>query len=269
MSENSGGPVPDAALGEPHTHDVVQRELNWHSLRLGRIGSTSAKRVLGAMSTRARLVDQLRYELDLREQMRIALDMQIEQERGDKDVPESVWEAGDRAFEEFREYIGPELNVRALKWGRQMEPRALQAAQLRHDMEFTFPGALEREIVAGSGDDEVRVPLIVSPDAMAGRVPVEVKCPLNEENHVQTFVDGPWEQHGPQLTMHALVAGTNEVLFVSFDPRTNDVPMLYTAMVAIPQEAIDRLRDGCVEIWRHVLKGTSPLDQPAEVPKLF
>lgn len=243
-------------------NDLVQRTLNWHAQRLGNITSTAAKRVLGGPRGKDTLVKRLRFELDLRERMSVAI---------------SSGEGLDEIMDEFREYIGPELNVPALKWGRTMEPRGLQAAQLRFDCEFQFPGSIEHAIPVTPqyrpvrSHEDVRVCTVAtSPDAMWDRVPVECKCPYNEAVHEKVFVDGPWQEHGPQLTMHALVAGVNEVLFISFDPRANNVPMLYTERVVVPQTEIDWLRDGCIEVWRHVVEGTSPLDNDdSAIPRLF
>lgn len=251
LDRGDEGDFEEVAVYE--AHDVIQRSLNWHAARLGRISSSKAKRVLGSTRTQAKLVEDLRYELELRERIWDAI----------HDRDDSTEAA--KALEEFRAYVGPELNVRALTWGRQMEGRALEGAQLRYDAEFEFPGVLELFMDTFG----LHVPLVTSPDAMWGSIPVEVKCPLNEDVHVRYCLDGPWNEHGPQLTMHALVTGSPSVLFVSFDPRTNEVPMLYTKLVPIPANDVERLREGCKKVWRHVMEGTSPTDAPSEIPKLF
>lgn len=261
------------------THDVLQRTLNWHAVKLGRISSTDADRVLGGSKRRSRLVKELRYELDLRARMQDAIEEQLDMEDRPGAPPawaEDLYERGDEVFEEFREYVMRDLQVDAIQWGRTMEPRALQALQLREDQEFTFPGAIEREFEIENPpgmrpviDSVASMPLMSSPDALLnGKWPVEVKCPWNTDNHVKVFVEGPWPMYGAQLTMHALVSGANHVLFASFDPRTNEVPMLYTSDVVIPEPVIDRLHRGCMDIWKHVIYGTDPADLE-EMPTLF
>lgn len=105
---------------------------------------------------------------------------------------------------------GEPVSAKAMQWGIEQEPAAIET--------YSFnTGHAVRQIpfIYGKG-----MRFGCSPDGVMGEKTLEIKCPFNTRYHIELIVDGRMKkEYQEQVQFQMYVAGTNEVDFLSFDPR--------------------------------------------------
>jgi putative phage-type endonuclease len=114
----------------------------------------------------------------------------------------------------------------AMQWGTDQEPAALQAYNEAHLVNVEAVGFVQHPTLAvGCSPDG-----LVTED-MASTGLVEIKCPFNSANHLETWLSGMPEEHMAQVQGQMWLTGREWCDFVSFDPRMPDDLQLYVQRV--------------------------------------
>jgi putative phage-type endonuclease len=108
----------------------------------------------------------------------------------------------------------PVARTMAMQWGTDQEPAALQAYNEAHLVSIEAVGFVQHPTLAvGCSPDG-----LVTED-MAATGLVEIKCPFNSANHLETWLSGMPEEHMAQIQGQMWLTGREWCDFVSFDPR--------------------------------------------------
>ena len=108
----------------------------------------------------------------------------------------------------------PVARTMAMQWGTDQEPAALQAYNEAHLVSIEAVGFVQHPTLAvGCSPDG-----LVTED-MAATGLVEIKCPFNSANHLETWLSGMPEEHTAQVQGQMWLTGREWCDFVSFDPR--------------------------------------------------
>jgi putative phage-type endonuclease len=120
----------------------------------------------------------------------------------------------------------PVARTMAMQWGTDQEPAALQAYNEAHLVNVEAVGFVQHPTLAvGCSPDG-----LVTED-MAATGLVEIKCPFNSANHLETWLSGMPEEHMAQVQGQMWLTGREWCDFVSFDPRMPDDLQLYVQRV--------------------------------------
>jgi putative phage-type endonuclease len=120
----------------------------------------------------------------------------------------------------------PVARTVAMQWGTDQEPAALQAYNEAHLVNVEAVGFVQHPTLAvGCSPDG-----LVTED-MAATGLVEIKCPFNSANHLETWLSGMPEEHMAQVQGQMWLTGREWCDFVSFDPRMPADLQLYVQRV--------------------------------------
>jgi len=128
-----------------------------------------------------------------------------------------------------------EIFGKALDWGKEHEPTALEEYEELKDCIVTSSGLiLNHEYGAYGG----------SPDGIVYGEPVivqEVKCPYNTVIHLNTILNGMPKEHMSQVQGNIHFTEAESCDFISFDPRIKDSSRLYVQRIMRDQEYINTM----------------------------
>ena len=120
----------------------------------------------------------------------------------------------------------PMARTVAMQWGTDQEPFALQAYNEAHLVNVEAVGFVQHPTLAvGCSPDG-----LVTED-MAATGLVEIKCPYNSANHLETWLNGMPEEHQAQVQGQMWLTGREWCDFVSFDPRMPADLQLYVQRI--------------------------------------
>jgi putative phage-type endonuclease len=130
----------------------------------------------------------------------------------------------------------PVAKTMAMQWGTDQEPAALQAYNEAHLVNVEAVGFVQHPTLSvGCSPDG-----LVTED-MAATGLVEIKCPFNSANHLETWLNGMPDEHMAQVQGQMWLTGREWCDFVSFDPRMPDDLQLYVQRVQRNPEYITTL----------------------------
>jgi putative phage-type endonuclease len=130
----------------------------------------------------------------------------------------------------------PVARTMAMQWGTDQEPFALQAYAEAHVLHVEAVGFVQHPTLAvGCSPDG-----LVTED-MAATGLVEIKCPFNSANHLETWLSGMPEEHMAQVQGQIWLTGREWCDFVSFDSRMPPDLQLYVQRVQRNPEFISSL----------------------------
>ncbi len=127
------------------------------------------------------------------------------------------------AFERMAGIPAHEVGGKALAWGTEVEPVAVQLYEL-HTGNIVTPSPFvvhPRYDFVGS-----------SPDGLVGaKGGIEIKSPHDEGVHINTWLEGMPAEHMPQVQGNMWVTGRDWWDFISYDPRQCERLRLYVQRV--------------------------------------
>jgi putative phage-type endonuclease len=130
----------------------------------------------------------------------------------------------------------PVARTMAMQWGTDQEPAALQAYNEAHLVNVEAVGFVQHPTLAvGCSPDG-----LVTED-MAATGLVEIKCPFNSANHLETWLSGMPEEHQAQVQGQMWLTGRAWADFVSFDCRMPPDLQLYVQRIPRNPEYIATL----------------------------
>lgn len=130
----------------------------------------------------------------------------------------------------------PVAKTVAMQWGTDQEPAALQAYLEAHILHVEQVGFVQHPTLAvGCSPDG-----LVTED-MAATGLVEIKCPFNSANHLETWLSGMPEEHQAQVQGQMWLTDRQWCDFVSFDPRMPADLQLYVQRIPRNPEYIAML----------------------------
>ena len=130
----------------------------------------------------------------------------------------------------------PVAKTMAMQWGTDQEPAALQAYNEAHLVNIETVGFVQHATLAvGCSPDG-----LVTED-MAATGLVEIKCPFNSANHLETWLSGMPEEHQAQVQGQMWLTGREWCDCVSFDPRMPADLQLYVQRIPRNPEYIATL----------------------------
>ena len=144
-----------------------------------------------------------------------------------------------KAFERLAGIPRHEMNGKALAWGSDLEEAAVEAYEIETG-----------NIVEPSGfvlhpDYEF---IGCSPDGLVGEHGgIEIKCPHDEQIHIQTWLDGMCSGHMAQVQGNMLVTGRLWWDFISYDPRQAPELRLYIQRIPRDEAYCQKLRAALLE----------------------
>lgn len=128
----------------------------------------------------------------------------------------------------------------AMAWGVECEPLALAAYQ-----EYTG-----REVVAAGFCLHPELEYVgASPDGLMLDRGLEIKCPFNTANHINTILGGMPPEHMAQLQCGMWVCDLPAWDFVSFDPRLPGHMALHIETILRDDAFIANMATECEKFW--------------------
>lgn len=150
------------------------------------------------------------------------------------------------------DYQWTEARGKALDWGRDHEKEALANIMLDHGRDVEDPGLLfhtEHPWIAATPDG------IIVEDRK--RVSVQVKCPFNPRNHLDTLYSKTIRPvYFYQVQWEAMVSGADAIEFYSYDPRQPLATRLVRVDIPVQQKVVDRLYTNALEFGQMFVSGT-------------
>jgi hypothetical protein len=152
--------------------------------------------------------------------------------------------------------------VPAIAHGMKYEPIARTNAELELGYDFDLPGFRAHPQLPYLG---------CSADAIAHGMPVEAKCPLVLEKHMEVYrTQCMPAEHAPQVQCEIAVYEATCGLFLSYHP---DAPHWKMRLVIVPvardDAYIERMYLRCNEFMRAIEEHRSPSAPAHTIPKLF
>lgn len=114
-------------------------------------------------------------------------------------------------FERLSDSCKHEISSKSLTWGTDVETFAREAYEIESGdvvLQTGFVAHPDYSFIGGSCDGLI---------ADAGII--EIKCPHDEQVHIETWLEGMSADHIPQVQGNLLVTGRQYAVFVSYDPR--------------------------------------------------
>jgi len=119
-----------------------------------------------------------------------------------------------QVIERLTGHPAPVVETFAMRWGTEQEPAALQAYLDAHMVQVRSVAFVQHPTLAvGCSPDG----LVCEGGADDGLI--EIKCPFNSANHLETWLSGMPEEHMAQIQGQMWLTGRQWCDFVSFDPR--------------------------------------------------
>lgn len=188
----------------------AQRTDGWHAQRIGRITASRIKDVL-AVSKRDGKPLQARQDY----LMQIVCEILTGQRQ-------------------------PSYQNAAMAWGVEQEPMALQA----------YIDLTGRDVTAAGFCVHPELEYIgASPDGLMMDRGVEIKCPFNTANHINTILGGMPPEHMAQLQCGMWVCDLPAWDFVSFDPRLPGHMALHIETILRDDAFIANMATECEKFW--------------------
>ena len=116
-----------------------------------------------------------------------------------------------------------------LRWGREQEQPALDAYIASTLGQVTQTGFIAHPTLPCGASPDALVADIHDQDGAFGLV--EIKCPYNSQNHLETWLNGMPEDHMAQVQGQMWLTGREWLDFVSFDPRMPADLQLYVQRI--------------------------------------
>lgn len=157
-------------------------------------------------------------------------------------------------YEKIAEQITMQPHIitsQATDWGTQMEHDAIQKYEEETGNKVHQCGFLEFGENAGGTPDG-----LVGDDGI-----IEVKCPFNPANHVETFLEKKVpKQYIFQIQGNLMVTGRKWCDFISYDPRVTDNNLqLFILRVERDEEIIEAIQDRIKEVAEKIKELTEKL----------
>ncbi|WP_250538772.1 MULTISPECIES: lambda exonuclease family protein [unclassified Caballeronia] len=121
----------------------------------------------------------------------------------------------------------------SLRWGTDVEQFAREAYEVESGDVVTETGFVthpDYPFIGGSCDG------LIGEDGI-----IEIKCPHDEQVHIETWLNGMSPDHRPQVQGNLLVTGRKYAVFISYDPRQNERFRLYHQRVERDEEFIQEV----------------------------
>lgn len=134
----------------------------------------------------------------------------------------------------------PSYQNAAMTWGVEQEPVALPAYIELTGRDVTAAGFCVHPELEYIG---------ASPDGLMMDRGLEIKCPFNSANHINTILDGMPPEHMAQLQCGMWVCDLPEWDFVSFDPRMPPDLRLYVQTIPRDEIYIANMASECAKFW--------------------
>jgi predicted phage-related endonuclease len=157
------------------------------------------------------------------------------------------------------------VNAPSLQWGREAEPMAAAAYEMRTGQETETTGFYvhrDYDFIGGSPD-----PLVGTDGS------TEIKCPYNPDNHIIALVNNEIpEKHIPQIQTNLMLTERKWCDFISFDPRQPFPRDLFIKRVYPDPEYHKFIINRCVTFWNdYVLCNNTDFDDISigNIPDLF
>lgn len=196
-------------------HDVAQGEDDWYQLRLARITASRFKDVMTEPRSKA-----------------------------DREAGALSDTARSYMMELLGEYLTGQAQFfsnSATDWGNTYEDEAVSAYEARSGVIVQRVGMVTQGKVGAS------------PDGLVGDSGgIEVKCPFNPKNHIETLLNGMPKQHVAQVQGGMWLTGRDWWDFISYDPRIIGDKGLYVERIERDEEYIERLAGKVGEFERQL-----------------
>ena len=141
-----------------------------------------------------------------------------------------------QVIERLTGHRAPVVETFAMRWGTEQEPAALQAYLDAHMVQVRSVAFVQHATLAvGCSPDG----LVCEGGADDGLI--EIKCPFNSANHLETWLSGMPEEHMAQIQGQMWLTGRQWCDFVSFDPRMPADLQLYVQRIPRNPEFIASL----------------------------
>jgi hypothetical protein len=135
----------------------------------------------------------------------------------------------------------PMARTVAMQWGTDQEPFALQAYVEAHVLHVEAVGFVQHPTLAVGCSPDGLVTERSPATGSASDGLIEIKCPFNSANHLETWLSGMPEEHMAQVQGQMWITGREWCDFVSFDPRMPADLQLYVQRVQRNPEYITTL----------------------------
>jgi hypothetical protein len=138
-----------------------------------------------------------------------------------------------------------EVTAKSMAWGKDIETYAREAYELQ-----TGAFVVDSPFVQHPEHDFIGC----SPDGLVGTDGgLEMKCPLDEQVHILTWLEGMPEDHIGQVQGCMFVTGRQWWDFVSYDPRQTEDLRLYVQRIERDDDYINNtLKPGLLQFWSEV-----------------
>ena len=130
-----------------------------------------------------------------------------------------------------------------MQWGIETEPLARSAYEVAKDVLVDQIGFVLHPVIERAG---------ASPDGLAGKVGLEIKCPKTA-THLQYLIEGVAPaKYQPQMLWQMACMGTEAVDFVSFDPRLPENVRLFVVRFERDEKRIQEMNAEVIVFLREV-----------------
>lgn len=167
----------------------------------------------------------------------------------------------------------PEVDVKALRWGKEQEPKCRRLIEFMYDADAYEPGLrfhADVPILGSTPDYAITDKLAECAPHTVG----EIKCPLLLKHHTKLSMGLKYHRlYSTQVQCHMLVFGAGEAWFTSYHPAAPRGAKLYREIVK-PQTGLQsHMLTSCDEMARMLQSGSrfgrGVLKSATGVPQLF
>jgi len=170
---------------------ATQRDADWYAARIGKATASRFKDAIAALKSGAPAQAQRDYLTEL--------------------VVERLTQQPIQRFQNA-----------AMTWGTEQEPAARAAYERATGTSVEETGFVAHDtLLAGCSPDG-----LVDWDGL-----IEIKCPWNTANHIETLLNGMPAEHMPQLQGQMWITGRQWCDFVSYDPRMPEPLQLHVQRI--------------------------------------
>lgn len=149
-----------------------------------------------------------------------------------------------------------EISSKSLSWGTEAEQFAREAYELETGLIVTQSGFVTHYQYEFIG---------CSPDGLVGNDGgIEMKCPHDEQVHINTWLEGMPEDHVAQVQGCMMVTGRHWWDFISYDPRQAEKFRLYVQRIPRDDKYINEmLLPGLLKFWAEVQQMVRAIEEKA------
>jgi putative phage-type endonuclease len=192
------------------TEHLEQRSEEWLQARVGKVTASGFKHVIDRTKAGKRSADGQKY----------------------------LWQ---QVIERLTGQPAPVARTVAMQWGTDQEPAALQAYVEAHILHVEAVGFVQHPTLAVGCSPDGLVTERSPATGSASDGLIEIKCPYNSANHLETWLSGMPEEHMAQVQGQMWLTGRQWCDFVSFDPRMPPDLQLYVQRIPRNPEYIATL----------------------------